>query len=462
MKLQTKLIPAFLFVQMCIICTVSAVPYVNLDFETVDTGNPFVGNKIYPEWKLPRGLDDLYGPGNNFEVVSTTAHTGSNSLRFQYDGRNGICNTCGTSVVRHKIGLDGVDFFVAGDGSDLTLENTLVLDAKGNPVLNQWGFPKIAKHLPHAQPGRHVYNLSRGNSLWEIVSIGNDSARNDKLILKLVREGTGSFAGQKSVINGDDRIGIARQCGVDGFIATEKGIFNTDRRSDCNEVILWFNGIAPMPSPGPVQQSTFRRMYLKTDFVGPPSGQKIHYTSLKGDPAGTKTIIPVGEFNKTDIKIEPWVTGLGGTLGGLTPYRPGNGLPADLKFERGEWYYIEEEFTSETYTATVTEKTDLKGTGLGTYEVTNYLGQDDGTYRLWMAKSGEPVGAPLVELTNIPLPPLRGGSFEEHMSFWGNFQHQTHSRGVWFIDDVIISDSPIGPIANPVSTGKATTKPPTR
>ena len=117
----------------------------------------------------------------------------------------------------------------------------------------------------------------------------------------------------------------------------------------------------------------------------------------------------------------PQLGGLG-DFGGLNDYKPGAGLPEGLKFERGNWYYVEQEYKSESS-----------------------VGASDGAYRLWFAKSGEETTTPLVELTGIPLPPIRGGS-GSHMSLWGNFGHDKNTYGAWYIDDLVISNTKIGPL----------------
>ena len=92
----------------------------------------------------------------------------------------------------------------------------------------------------------------------------------------------------------------------------------------------------------------------------------------------------------------------------MNVYKPGLNMIDGIEFENGVWYYVEEEFKSESS-----------------------LNAADGIYRLWLSKSGEEQTTPLIEV--------------QKQTFWGNFQHWSDSFGYWFIDDFKISDSRIGP-----------------
>jgi hypothetical protein len=471
MNTRTKLITAIISLQFGLVSSAFAKDFINLTFEDALTGlNPSNGNG-YPEWYLPPSFDRNYGPGNHFEVVNHTAHSGDHSLRFAYDGRNGFCNTCGIKVVVHKKqGHDNVDYFVADDGQDLSLEEKPMLDSNGKPVLNSNGKPIITS-LPHAQPGKMVFNKTRGYAQWEVVSVGNDTAKNDKLTLKLKRPGIGSFGNGPQIFNGGDEAGIARQCGVDGIVGLENGKFVVDRRSDCDTAITWFGNLEnPSPTQSNIQPSgtsIFRRVYLKTDFIDPPTGQKLNYAILgRGIPgigADTKVlnIIPVAEFNSTTDGIEPFISGLG-KFANVSIFKPDN-TPAlaNFKFEHGIWYYIEQEYKAEGYTGNFVEGIDARGNPTGQFSVENYVGDGKGEYRIWISKSGEEPAQnnPTIEVKNVALPPIVGGE-GTHMSLWGNHQHNTHSRGVWYMDDIVVSNSFNGPAPSPTRKGHFTPKSP--
>ncbi|MEJ2613242.1 MAG: hypothetical protein P8179_25145 [Candidatus Thiodiazotropha sp.] len=416
---------AIVFIQLLtFIRPLPAVEYINLDFEDTDTGRPLASDKPYPVWTIP--ISKEMGSGNMFKVVDTTSHNGSHSLQFSYHGKNNFCNTCGTVVVKHKQGFDGVNFFVADTGEDLTLE--------------QAG----TKQLPHAKIGTHVYNRSRGYSLWEVASITNQNAINDKLTLKLLNPGIGEYESQPSVFNSGDKVAIARQCGVDGIVGTLNGEFLVDRRSDCNNAIIWFKNVTPQ-APG---TSIFRRVYLKAEVTSPHIHQKLHYLRPDSDGINKGSIVIFADDNRNPPVIEPILTGFA-QYGDFSIVKPGlhNGFDG-LEFERSTWYYMEEQFKA------ATQDLDADPSG-NTYK-------HDGEYRLWFSKSSEAktVGAtPILVVTDLALPPINpnGNSRGTHISLWGNNQHMVHAYGHWYMDDIIISDSPIGPASPP---GPNNAKPP--
>lgn len=428
----------------CIFSSTSfAEVYIDLDFEKLDTGLSPVSDKGYPLWTLPPAFDSNFGPGNLFEISDSTSHSGNHSLRFVYEGSNGICNTCGTRNVTHKKDLNGVNYIVADDGQDLTQEfyPPQFIDP------NDESKGTFTAPGPHASVGKLVYNKSRGNAMWRVVSVGTDTSPNDKLNLELVRPGIGAFKDQPAVFNSKDSVSIARQCGVDGTVGKSGGQFIVDRRSDCDAGIVWFaKTYDDRLDQDKIQasgSSIFRRVYIKSEIVGPPSGHKLNYMKLAG-----AELILIADF--VNDGIEPQLTGLG-KIGGKGIYKPGTNLPTGIKLERGVWYYIEQEYKSETYTVGSVD-VDSKGT----VSVTNYVGNGDGEYRLWFAKSGEStIGTPpIIQETGLGLPPMLGGK-GPHMSLWGNEGHSLHARGSWYMDDIVISDARIGPMATPVGLNTA-------
>lgn len=430
MKHSHKILPLLLLFQISAIKTVSALDYVDLDFETPAKGLLPVSGKAYPLWTLPPAFDENYGAGNQLEISKTSSHSGSYSLRFNYEAKNNFCNTCGTKLVVQKKGVDGVNYVIASSGEDLTRESY----PDGTPA-------------PHASLGKHVYNTSRGYSQWEITSISNDSATNDKLSLKLLHSGVGEFADKEQIINTNDKLAVARRCGVDGIIGKSNGEFMVNRRSDCNSSITWFGNIGHINTADAIQPpggSLFRRAYLKAELVDPPTGQKLNYARFMRVSKQTDNaiadkfveVVLVADFSLRE-NLEPHASGFG-KIGGLGRYKPGQGMPVNLQFERGKWYYIEEEYKAETYTIKTTLESD------GNITVNSYKGNSNGEYRLWFAESGKESAVPLINIKNLSLPPIIGGK-GTHVSLWGNEGHDTHSRGSWYIDDVKISNKgPIG------------------
>lgn len=419
----------------------TAKDYLTLDFETDSTGLNPVSGKAYPQWSLPPSFDRVFGTGNLFEV-SDDAHSGEHSLKFTYEARNNFCNTCGQKTVSHKKGLNNVDFFVAQSAEDLTQER--YPEKLKNPKKPQKGTYRPPG--PHASPGKIIYNKSRGFSKWQITSITNDSAENDRLNLKLLQPGVGEFSSKKSVFNSKDKIAITRQCGVDGIIGKRKGKFDISRRNDCNGIITWITGIDPNIQPS--GSSIFRRVYLMTDSTNPPSGHKLSYARfLRGGGRDLSREVYTFVSQKTG-KNEIHLSGFG-KMGGKNYYKPGTGkidnLPDDMEFRNDVWYYLEQEYKSETYTM----KSHVKKNG--TVIIDSYTGNGDGEYRLWFARSGEETPVPVLEIKNLHLPPLLGGK-GTHMSLWGNIGHHSDSTGSWYMDDIVISSKKIGPISRKLTS----------
>ena len=430
-----------LFLFFFISTTLSAAPFVDLDFETPATGLTLDKNSTYPEWGMPN-LDNTYGKGNFFEVVDHAAHTGTHSLKFSYTGRNGFCNTCGTKAVQHQKGLNNVKYLVAKDGQDLTLEREPLLNPDGSPALNRNG-KQIYTELPHAAPGRIVYNTARGHSKWKILTVENENAKNDKLTLELLQPGIPPFDTEEQVINGNELITITRKCGVDGISRIIGGQNDLSLRSNCDTVIMWFGKQKPLFQPSGT--SIFRRVYIKPELVDPPEGHKLSYVRLlravtENNQTGrdinklAAAIILVAENNNGVMELK--VDGLGKVnpaANAISVYRPGNGLPEDAIFEPNTWHYIEQEFKAEDYTITTTPAVPIDGELV---TVTSYKGQGNGEYRLWFAKAGEETSnmKPVIELTGLNLPPIIGGK-GQHMSLWGNIGNHKHTRGSWYIDD---------------------------
>ena len=385
---------------LCLLGPAYAADFYRNDFESgtmppVDTPSPV--------WTLSRNFEKVYGQGNNFEVTDATAHSGNYSLRFLFEGRNGVCNTCGGVNFTQLQGHDNADYFIAAGGKNLTIPDD----------------PDTSKPNdgPNAQPGRHVYNLDNGYSLWEIVRVENENATNDKLILKLLKP---SIDGGTSEINSGDTVNIKKECGTDGYVG-----LTIDRRIDCNEVITWFKSVQDQ-TPG---TWIYRRVYLKQEITNALDLQmKLNYIrpnrdGTKGSTQGDLLLVAVYERSLKELG-DPYPRVDLGHYGGPLTVKPGRGLPMDTVFERGVWYYVEIGVKSSTFDS-----------ASGEYNT-------DGEYKLWFAKSGEETNTPVYETKSLQIPAISAGGGS--ISLWGNIQHNKDLFGSWYMDDLVISDQRVG------------------
>ncbi len=367
--------------------SIHAATLFEIDFET---GLPSPLDGPNPVWSLPPDIANTSGSGNFFEVISNVAHSGSASLRFDPNGRNGLCNTCGLYSANHDAASAQIDAFIADSGEDLTLS---------------------ASNGPAAYAGKFLYNKTQGFSKWTILSVSNKYTVNDKLTVRLLRPG---INGEVDGFHSGDNILIARHCGIDGIFAG-----NVHRRSDCNDVVHQFENTSGTQAGG---QSIFRRIYIRMDMTNPGS-QKIRYWSnnIGGGGTGNKThSYLVAKGSGDSFPVFPLVNTV--KLNSDTSnilFKPGSGLTSGLEFERGKWYYIEEEFKAESSPAA-----------------------GDGEYRLWFSESGKEGSdgsTPILELTGLFLP------VADYVTFWGNFQHHSHTTGRIYLDDIkIATDTKIG------------------
>ncbi len=377
-----------------------------LDFES---GLPNPIDTPIPIWALPTQMATSTGTGNLFEINNNIAHSGNSSLMLNPNGRNGRCNTCGGKKLTHDtdINLDGVTYFVTSTQDDLSLS---------------------ANKGAAAKYGRLLYNETKGFSVWKIISVGTENSTNDKLTVELLKSGINN---DPAIFSSGDEIYIARQCGVDGNFTS-----NIHQRDDCNILINSLINITGTQAPG---QSIFRRFYMRMDLVKPANMKLRYWTSNLIDPSNATHVYFNASGLGNKFPVTPQVLTVNNDTvdkthlsndGKTFVYKPGSGatdMPEGLNFERSKWYYIEEEFLAATL-----DPADSSGK--------TYL--NDGEYRLWISESGKEAtdgATPIVNISEMQLPVV------ERATFWGNYQHVSHTIGKIYIDDfVIATDSKIG------------------
>ena len=250
-----------------------------------------------PVWNLPLKAGGSIGPGNIFDVVSNVSYSGKNSLRFNYGGRNGICNMCGGGLRIQKSGNNSSKFFI----------DSLVSDLTKDPV--------------YAATGRYVYNTSNGFTKWKILSVLNQDGINDKLSLELISD---HIEGGSNIIDSNQGVKIFRQCGVDGIVGGD-----INKRSDCNVAINYFSGVSQVSG-----ESIYRRAYL---MIGAgavlPFNQKLRYWDTTTGPL----YLVIRNSNE----------GYYGWVGASSVGGPSS-IHSGVVLEKGVWYYLEEQFKAET------------------------------------------------------------------------------------------------------------------
>jgi hypothetical protein len=296
-----------MIVSLFFVCaTVQAETLFEEDFEAP------LSSSAQPKWSWkaafhpdtnPYGM--TYGKGDIYERSQTVTYTGSWSLRLNFEGRNGFCNTCGMETRTQKSGYSDTTYFVDSEGANLTLS-------------------------PYDEPDltRPVFNKSDFFAKWAPSSVSNGEATNDKL----------EFAGGSPVSNnlggdGDfdagDEIKICKKCGVDGSIGGD-----INRRSDCNLAINYLQNLAPEDHPA--GGSIFRRFYfyMPSTTTMPNITIKLGYFTTAGGSLIANIFSPdANDTSGRGRQVEVDGMGYSGT---------------GVHVEHDTWYYIEEEFERES------------------------------------------------------------------------------------------------------------------
>jgi hypothetical protein len=403
----SKIIKIFILQFSLVYAGLLPVHAVDLFEENFESGALILDDDI---WKMnPNNYNPItQGKGDLLEVINTESHSGNFSLQYNYNGRNGICNTCSRSINFHKAGHDNATYFVSNSGEDLT---------------DSSDFSKAA-----AAPGKFVYNSSDGGALWKVVSVETDTSLNDKLLLKLIKPGVGTSS--RNNFKTGDKVEIARICGVDGF---DRGV-----RNNCNRAGAFFknDSIVGTQLAG---ESIFRRFYLLVQTPSVNTQTKLYFWFV--NDAGTiKSIFLNLKTNNNyfpDYYPHIELTQVKATQPGS--FWPGStdGMPADTIFKRGLWYYVEEE-----------------------YQASNPADAENGVYRLWLAEAGEEpsneAGTNILEVQGLKLPSVNG------TSLFGNISTTSHRFGFYYIDDIRISNAWNGPVTTGLRlpANKAASRPP--
>lgn len=263
-----------------------------------------LSSKFKPHWgwkasynsSNPYGM--MLGQGDIYERSTSHSFTGKYSLRLNFDGRNGWCNTCGS-----------YSYDVIGNDPD----NGLVFSTSINSLLSTPG-----------GENRQVFNKDDRWARWSLSDLTNGS-----LARGLGRPVRNDLGGQEKFSKGDV-LGVARICGIDGDVGK-----NIDRRSDCNLAINYLQGISASDFPAGGTLARRFYLYVPASTVLPNVGLKLGYTVFKRDGVA-HNIIPVLSAQR------------GETLEVKTTSITGSYSFPKFKVERDTWYYFEEVYNRES------------------------------------------------------------------------------------------------------------------
>ncbi len=240
----------------------------------------------------------MIGKGDIYEISEQIAFKGSASLRLNFDGRNGWCNTC------------GADSYTVADGIQYSV--SLQTDELG-AVADQ----------PNAN--RPIFNKSDSWSRWTPNSVS------EKTLFFAGGAPSRNELGGLGVFNEGDEIFVARECGIDGNVGGEPY-----RRSDCNLAINYLRGVSRTDFE--FGESIARRFYIYVppQTVMPDRTLKLGYTWLESQANGKYHVYPLVSVQRNE-KIEVASRSIVGSQSFTGE-----------KLERGVWYYLEEVYTRET------------------------------------------------------------------------------------------------------------------
>jgi len=317
-------------------------------------------------WKNPINPGNIkttmmYAENDVYYVTNDIVNSGNYSLRTNLSGRNNWCNICGSQ-----------DVIVSQ--SDI---NAGCVSVSGGPWSDS------------------IYNSTNGFSQWQVTSSTNSQV----CFNKNSAIGDSMFGASSNSINSGDELKIPKVCGINGIVGGD-----IRRKSDCNKVINYFDGIsaADIPYGGKISRRFY--MYIPSSAVLPSSTLKLAYSHWKTQSGSLRSV-------KLKLSIQRGIS--------LEINAPNNEniVDANAKVLRNQWTYFEETFVRET----------SEGSGDAEYHI--YFGEDGENGIPHTSKYGFNLGA----LTD--------------MSMHGNWQHTNDVSGYIYFDDIVIGDEYIGPIS---------------
>ncbi|WP_156498894.1 hypothetical protein [Oleiphilus sp. HI0079] len=265
-----------------------------------DTGS--IGSEGVWSWETPYSPSNefgmMVGEGDIYSVSNDVSLQSGYSLRLDFAGRNGWCNSCGS------------DSYTVSSSLPEAGANSLVVDGEDFSTI-------LPSNL------RTVFNKSDRWSAWSASNVIGSQV---------------SFVGDAPISNSmngsalfkpGDEIKVTKACGVDGVVGGD-----INRRNDCNLAINYLQGISNTNFEFEGTLSKRFYLYIDENAVLPSVGLKLGYSKFN-----SATPIAYVDVNRDE------------TLMVDTASPSSRFTVRQLQFERGRWYYLEETFIRESSSA---------------------------------------------------------------------------------------------------------------
>ena len=272
--------------------------------------NPVWNWDVYPDVRkgMMVGEDDIY------EVVEGERFLShGRSLRMDFSGRNGHCNTC------------------SGQYSEVTSVSGKMACASKD----------------EEQTESYIYNLTNHFTTWRVLEAESNSS---VICFDNSSPLSNAIYSKEAEINTGDSIYIPRVCGVNGTIGQ-----NIDRRSDCNKAINYLEGISS--SDLNYGETISRRFYL---YI--PKETKLPDVTLK---LGYSYWQRNGNVDSSSLKIS---VQRGRSLELSMPNDDRHGTMDTFQVPLDEWVYFEELFTRETSSSANDARYTLYASSINSYD----------------------------------------------------------------------------------------------
>lgn len=265
------------------------------DFSEPINGNP---NPVW-SWNLQEGKRDgmMLGENDIYQVVEGEQFISHrSSLRLNFSGRNGLCNTCGGEYA----------------------EVNSISNGKACVLTNSEGRES------------YVYNLSNEFSTWNVVESANGETCFDTGSPKQP-----SIGNATSEVSVGDAIFLPNVCGETGTVGR-----NIDRRSDCDKAINQLQGVASTNLGYGETISRRFYLYIPKETTLPDVTFKLGYSTWQRSGESFR-------YSTLKISVQRDLTLELHTPDGGKYVRSATSSDAFM-LPRDEWVYFEEVFTKES------------------------------------------------------------------------------------------------------------------